>query len=281
MKKIFVTLITTLLILFGVFVLNKSVSAQSIPTIISHQGRLLNASSQPVTTNVTVEFKIYDALTGGTQVWAETQSIAPDNLGFYDTFLGGVTALPATLPNPSYLQIKVQSETLFPRLQFGSVPFAQKAGDLDCVGCVGMSDLTDAGVTSRKMKPTVEDKLFTFSFSPCGGVPIPESTININTDTSSKLLTYVTLYAGSNTTNPNTVAVFYIEVDGVVQQPANSVALGTYPGATKYASMNLHAVTNVGIGNHTVRLWGCAAGDIGSIFLINNAARISVVAFSQ
>ena len=41
--------------------------------------------------------------------------------------MGGVTALPSTLPNPSYLQIQVQSETLSPRLQFGSVPFAQQA----------------------------------------------------------------------------------------------------------------------------------------------------------
>jgi len=116
--------------------------AQAVPTIISHQGRLLNASNQPVTTQVIVVFAIYNAATGGTQVWTETQSVTPDNLGFYETFLGGVTALPSTLPNPSYLQIQVQSETLSPRLQFGSVPFAQKAGDLDCIDCkVGIGTL--------------------------------------------------------------------------------------------------------------------------------------------
>ena len=110
-------------------VLTRPASAQtSVPTIISHQGRLLNSSNQPVTSNVSVVFSIYDAATGGSQVWTETQSITPDNLGFYETFLGGVTPLPSALPNPSYLQITVQSETLSPRLQFGSVPFAQKAG---------------------------------------------------------------------------------------------------------------------------------------------------------
>ena len=96
--------------------------------------RLLNSSNQPVTTAVNVQFAIFDAASGGNQVWTETQSITPDNLGFYDTFLGGVTALPATLPNPSYLQITVQSETLSPRLQFGSVPFAQKAGSMQWAG---------------------------------------------------------------------------------------------------------------------------------------------------
>jgi len=152
-KRAAVIFILPLLLLF--FAAARLTFAQSaIPTIISHQGRLLNTSSQPVTTNVTVEFKIYDVLTGGTQVWAETQSIMPDSLGFYDTFLGGVTALPSSLPNPSYLQITVQSETLTPRLQFGSVPFAQKAGTsamLQRVRTFGAnSDGTDDGLVAGR-----------------------------------------------------------------------------------------------------------------------------------
>src|SRR3972149_3889250 len=130
MKLNFLTFSSFLVIILPlvILIMARSVNAQSVPTIISHQGRLLNSSNQPVTTAVNVQFAIFDAASGGNQVWTETQSITPDNLGFYDTFLGGVTALPATLPNPSYLQITVQSETLSPRLQFGSVPFAQKAG---------------------------------------------------------------------------------------------------------------------------------------------------------
>ena len=126
MRKIFISLaiFLTMGLVFGLLSLSKSINAQSVPTIISHQGRLLNASNQPVTTNVSVVFAIYDAASAGNQVWTETQSITPDSLGFYDTFLGGSTALPSTLPNPSYLQITIQSETLSPRLQFGSVPFA-------------------------------------------------------------------------------------------------------------------------------------------------------------
>src|SRR3989344_6479307 len=144
MRKIFISLaiFLTMGLVFGLLSLSKSINAQSVPTIISHQGRLLNASSQPVTSNVSVIFAIYDASSGGNQVWTETQSITPDSLGFYETFLGGSTALPSTLPNPSYLQITVQGETLSPRLQFGSVPFAQKAGDLDCLNCdVGIGTL--------------------------------------------------------------------------------------------------------------------------------------------
>ena len=144
MKKIFILASTFLIgfIVFSFFGLTRSAQAQSVPTIISHQGRLLNSSNQPVTSNVSVVFAIYDAASAGNQVWTETQSITPDSLGFYETFLGGSTALPSTLPNPSYLQITVQGETLSPRLQFGSVPFAQKAGDLDCLNCdVGIGTL--------------------------------------------------------------------------------------------------------------------------------------------
>src|SRR3990170_97483 len=136
MKLNFLTFSSFLVIILPlvILIMARSVNAQSVPTIISHQGRLLNSSNQPVTTAVNVQFAIFDAASGGNQVWTETQSITPDNLGFYDTFLGGVTALPATLPNPSYLQITVQSETLSPRLQFGSVPFAQKAGSMQWAG---------------------------------------------------------------------------------------------------------------------------------------------------
>ena len=259
----------------GLAGLVKPTHAQSIPTIISHQGRLLNASSQPVTSNVSVVFAIYDAITAGNQVWTETQSITPDSLGFYDTFLGGTTALPSTLPNPSYLQITVQGETLIPRFQFGSVPFAQKAGDLDCPGCVVTNDIADATVTSRKVKPTIEDKVFSFTFPTCGGVPITESAINVTTDVPSKILTFFTGYAISYTSTPNTIAILNIEVDGVQQYPGAAVYLGTSPGSTRSASMNLHSITNVGSGNHTIRLWGCAAGDVGSIVFYDNSVRLS------
>ena len=149
MKKTFFFLLITSIILATFLLIKTSVHAQSVPTIISHQGRLLNASNQPVTTNVSVVFSIYDAASGGSQVWTETQSITPDSLGFYETFLGGTTPLPSTLPNPSYLQIQVQSETLTPRLQFGSVPFAQKAGNADLL------DNLDSTVFSQ-LGPSIE-----------------------------------------------------------------------------------------------------------------------------
>lgn len=85
------------------------------PAKIAHQGRLLNAQSKPITAPVSVDFAIYPVTTGGAPVWTETQLIAPDALGFYKTFLGNVNPLPLSLPEPGYLQLTINSETLKPR----------------------------------------------------------------------------------------------------------------------------------------------------------------------
>ena len=254
--------------------------AQSVPTIISHQGRLLNASNQPVTSNVSVEFKIYDALTGGTQVWTETQSITPDNLGFYDTFLGGVTALPSSLPNPSYLQITVQSETLSPRLQFGSVPFAQKAGistDLDCPGCVGTSDIADAAVTSQKVKPILETKEFAFTFTNATQVSVPESTINITTNVPSKLLALSSTYIYGNSST-SASAIVWIEVDGTALEPRAWVYPTFASGGSAISTLSTHAVANVGNGTHTIKI-RVYADNASSIQVYSS--RLTVEAFAQ
>lgn len=288
-----IILIVLGLIAFGILwvVLTKSAHAQSVPTIISHQGRLLNSSNQPVTSNVSVDFAIFDAASGGTQAWTETQSITPDNLGFYETFLGGVTALPATLPNPSYLQITVQSETLNPRLQFGSVPFAQRSGtaqsadsanlanDLNCSGCVGTTDIADTSVTSRKLRPILETKEFTFTFPSCGGglVPITQSDINITTDVSSKILAFISirLFNPGAFTSPQVE----IEIDGTSKQPQAWTDAGTFAGAARIATLNTHAVASVGTGSHTVRIIACSGSIESSVVAYN--ARLTVQAFAQ
>ncbi|OGE08281.1 hypothetical protein A3A60_02110 [Candidatus Curtissbacteria bacterium RIFCSPLOWO2_01_FULL_42_26] len=207
-------LIFALAFVLTLFLAARITHAQSVPTIISHQGRLLNSSNQPVTSNVSVEFKIYDALTGGTQVWTETQSITPDSLGFYETFLGGVTALPSSLPNPSYLQITVQSETLSPRLQFGVVPFAQKAGmatDLNCPGCVETSDIANSAVTSDKAALMLLHSEANTSSAPPAGVHQEDIQFTVP---ASNVPRYA-LVVASTTLNINSgCAAIYFKLDG-------------------------------------------------------------------
>lgn len=124
------------------------------PAKIAHQGRLLNAQSQPVSTAVTVNFDVFDVAVGGSSVWSETQSITPDALGFYETFLGNVNPPPPVLPEPGYLQLTVNSEVLNPRLEIGSVPFSLQAGDISCSGCVVSADISTGTIVDANISET-------------------------------------------------------------------------------------------------------------------------------
>ena len=124
-----------------------TVRAQAVPNLIAHQGRLLNSSSVPITSTVSVEFAFYGTPFGGAAVWSETKPITPDSLGFYETMLGSVTPLPSILASPAYLQLTVAGEVLSPRLQVGSVLFAQHAA---CDGVpVGFRLLATRGGAAR------------------------------------------------------------------------------------------------------------------------------------
>ncbi|MDP3704225.1 MAG: hypothetical protein Q8R78_07550, partial [Candidatus Omnitrophota bacterium] len=113
----------------------------AIPTKIAHQGRLLDSADQPITSAVSVTFALYAVDTGGSALWSESQTIDPDDQGFYETFLGETTTLPSNLSDPLYLQMTVGIEILTPRLQVGSVPFALRAGDLECADCVASTEI--------------------------------------------------------------------------------------------------------------------------------------------
>src|SRR5260221_5566503 len=84
--------------------------AQAVPQALTEQGRLLDATGNPVTTSVTITFSIYTTPTGGTAPWTEKQTVTPD-AGFFSAELGSVTALPTNLfdGQPKYLGIQIKT----------------------------------------------------------------------------------------------------------------------------------------------------------------------------
>ncbi len=109
-------------------------AAQSAPSKIGYQGRLLNADGTPKTGSQTIAFRLFDSLTGGTQLWTESQTIGLTN-GYYETFLGDVsaggTAFGSTVFDGSvrYLELQVTGDSgaLTPRQPIGSVPYAMRS----------------------------------------------------------------------------------------------------------------------------------------------------------
>jgi hypothetical protein len=117
------------------FLLGEIAQAQSVPQLINYQGRLNDSAGLPVNNlSVPMVFGVWDAATvgAGSQLWTEAQSVQVSN-GLYSVRLGAVTPVPAAVfaAPARYLQVSVFGETLSPRAQLTSVPFAVAADLLD------------------------------------------------------------------------------------------------------------------------------------------------------
>lgn len=118
-----------------VFLFSASVSA-AVPGQVNFQGMLEDGAGQPVTGNVNFDFAIYDGLTGGTQLWSESQSGVAVNSGIYSVVLGSVTAITTDALSGGlvYLEITIGGEILLPRQRLFAVPYALKAQDSENFG---------------------------------------------------------------------------------------------------------------------------------------------------
>jgi len=117
-----------------------------VPRLLGYQGRLLRADGTAATGTASVTFGVWDAQTGGTSLWTETQTLGLSD-GYYSTFLGLVAPPPATLfdGNACWVEVVVGSETLSPRMQVGAVPYAATAQSV--VGSASVSTLRVGGQT--------------------------------------------------------------------------------------------------------------------------------------
>jgi hypothetical protein len=105
----------------------------SVPHLINLQGRLTDASGNPIQTSTQVEFRLFqggDANTAdaGTLVYREIATVTPGPDGAYTYLLGGGSAIQGYQFTPSlfdttqniYLQLEINNQALLPRLQIVS-----------------------------------------------------------------------------------------------------------------------------------------------------------------
>jgi hypothetical protein len=79
----------------------------AVPRTLTYQGYLLSGSGQPVSGPVEVTFKLYDAASGGSALWAETHASVLVSNGLFTVTLGSVTPLSLPFDQPYYLGITV------------------------------------------------------------------------------------------------------------------------------------------------------------------------------
>lgn len=112
-----------------------AVTAGDVPTLLSHQGRLLDATDQPITGTYTITYSIFESPTGGAPLWTETQSNVQVTDGLFASNLGSVVPIsPDVLSDGSggggggsvgrYLEIQVGGVTLTPRMRLAASPYA-------------------------------------------------------------------------------------------------------------------------------------------------------------
>ena len=112
----------------------------AIPQTISYQGRLTNASDQPLGVPVPVmlsmTFKLFAAVSGGMALFSEQQSVVVNN-GVFNVQIGASASLALAFDVPYFLEITIGAETLSPRQPLASAAYAFRTGcnPGDRVGC--------------------------------------------------------------------------------------------------------------------------------------------------
>jgi hypothetical protein len=146
-----------------------SPGAAETPEQLTHQGRLLDDSGQPITTDTQVTFTLYDSETGGAVIWETAQMVEPNDKGFYTVRLGNEqTPIDArTLESGDvWLQVTVEGNTLEPRLQLRATPYAIRAQRAESV--------EDGSIESSSLASSFEvdsDQIGNVSWNDVTGVP--------------------------------------------------------------------------------------------------------------
>lgn len=117
--------------------LSLSASAAQAPLRLNYQGKLLDASNNPRSGAVSIEFRILDAASGGSVLWGPETLTPTLTNGVFSVLLGGSSALSPDLfaNGPVYLSVTAAPDTypageMTPRQQLAMAPFAITASQV-------------------------------------------------------------------------------------------------------------------------------------------------------
>ncbi len=137
---------------FGSIVAYARNLADNMPNKMNVEGKITNSSDDNLNGTYNVTYKIYDSYTGGNLLWEEKLNTTVND-GVFSTILGNVHELNLTWAEPYYLELMVETETMSPRINLSSAPYAkaaQRSWNLSCVDCINevqIGDLADLKVT--------------------------------------------------------------------------------------------------------------------------------------
>jgi hypothetical protein len=105
----------------------------NIPQQINYQGYLTDDAGNAIADTVGMTFSIWDAATGGSQLWIETQASVSVVDGLFTVLLGSVNPIPdsAFTGTACWLETQIGAEILSPRKAIVSVGYVFRAATAD------------------------------------------------------------------------------------------------------------------------------------------------------
>ena len=117
------------LLFFMILILILSISVNAIPQTFNIHGKLTDDSGNALSGNYDLEFKIYNAYSGGSALWEQNKTIASDSKGIYNIILSSIDL---EFDEQYYLGIKVESDDeMTPRINLTSSPYSFTTSGLD------------------------------------------------------------------------------------------------------------------------------------------------------
>lgn len=129
----------------GIVLLSLAAGCGALTPEFTYQGKLTDENGTPLNGNFTITYKLFNALTGGTEIYSETNNVTVTD-GLFESVIGPSSALgsldPQDLTQPLYIELTISdgvvTETLSPRQHLYGAPYAFTlmpgsviSGDLD------------------------------------------------------------------------------------------------------------------------------------------------------
>jgi len=107
----------------------RNTTERDVPQTINFQAAVNDADGMPVNDTRIIEFRIYDVLTGGTELWSEILYNVQITDGIFSEELGGTAVFPDYLFTNMglYITFVMGGQEMSPRQKLNSVPFAIEA----------------------------------------------------------------------------------------------------------------------------------------------------------
>ncbi len=124
--------------------------SQSVPKTISFQGYLTDKTTgDPLNGNFDMRFALYDASTGGAELWFDDYTSVPVVKGLYSVILGDKKPINLPFNQVYYVQMKVGLENLDTRLVLTSSGYS--------ISSTNASNLTSGTVSNTLLDPDLQD----------------------------------------------------------------------------------------------------------------------------